>query len=289
MNPSGRMGEKISLEELYSNWETSYASRISDSTLAGYRAAFKHYEPLFRVNVADIRPVDLQKCIDSCESGKRTKQMMKVTAGLLFKYAMDSDYTSRNPAENLYTGNDETKTHEAFTLEEVQRIREAVGHYDYADYVLALIYTGFRPGEMLSLKKDALHIENNGQLWYLIGGSKTEAGKNRKVTVPPAIREVIRCRMEEESEYLFPNLKTGKQMNHEYFRKYAFAPLMEELGITGKVPYSTRHTYSNLLKNAPGDSGDKARLMGHTDYTFTQERYQSSALDDLQKITDSLT
>ena len=77
-------------------------------------------------------------------------------------------------------------------------------------------------------------------------------------------------------------------MTHEYFRKHCFDPLMAKLGITGKVPYSCRHTYSNLLKNAPGDTGDKARLMEHTDYTFTQEKYQSSTVKDLKKITNRL-
>ena len=83
-------------------------------------------------------------------------------------------------------------------------------------------------------------------------------------------------------------ISTGKQVTHEYFRKHCFDPLMAKLGITGKVPYSCRHTYSNLLKNAPGDTGDKARLMGHTDYTFTQEKYQSSTVKDLKKITNRL-
>ena len=286
---TGKEMRVVTLEEVYAEWSKGYESRVSKSTFAGYKAAYKHLEPLFRLNVADIRPIDLQKCIDSCTSGKRTKQMMKVTAGLLFKFAVDSDYASRNIAENLYTGNDETDTHDPFSMDELSRIRRAVGFLPYADYVLFLCYTGFRPGEMLALKKDALHIENNGKRMFIIGGGKTEAGSNRPVTIPPAIREIAlnRYRDHPETEYLFPD--GAKPMDHEYFREYIFTPLMENLGITGKVPYSCRHTYSNLIKNAPGDTGDKARLMGHTDYTFTQERYQSSALDDLEKITNSLT
>jgi integrase len=210
--------------------------------------------------------------------------MMKVVAGLVWKFAQDNDLVQKNITANLYTGNDATTTREPFSDLELKKIRQAVGTEPYADYVVALCYTGFRPGELLELKKEAY----NKQGKYLIGGGKTEAGTDRIVTIPPAIADIITQRAAADGEMLFPNLSTGKQMTHEYFRKHCFDPLMAKLGITGKVPYSCRHTYSNLLKNAPGDTGDKARLMGHADYTFTQEKYQSSTVKDLKKITNRL-
>lgn len=274
----------ISMGEVFTQWEKGYSGRVGASTMAGYKAAVRHYKNILWKPIAEIRPAELQAQIDACPAGKRTKQLMKVAAGLIWKFALDNDLTSRNITGNLYTGNDATSTREPFTELELQRLRQAVGSEPYADYVVALCYTGFRPGELLELKKTAYNPDGG----YLIGGGKTEAGTDRIVTVPPAIAEIIAQRMAAPGEYLFPNLKTGEQMSHEYFRKYCFDPLMAKLGISGKVPYSCRHTYSNLIKNAPGDTGDKARLMGHTDYAFTQGRYQSSALDDLRLITDAL-
>ena len=52
--------------------------------------------------------------------------------------------------------------------------------------------------------------------------------------------------------------------------------------------YSARHTYSDKLKQAAGDKKDKAALIGHTDYDFTQHRYQSSSLEDLAKVVDPI-
>ena len=275
---------EISMDKVFTVWSEGYQGRIGASTMAGYKAAFKHYREIAWRPIATIRPAELQAQIDACPAGKRTKQLMKVVAGLIWKYAMDNDLVSKNVTGNLYTGNDATSTRDPFTDLELQRIRQAVGTEPYADYVVALCFTGFRPGEMLELSKSAYHPEGR----YLIGGGKTEAGTDRIVTIPPAITDIIDARAAAPGDLLFPNLKTGKRMSHEYFRKYCFDPLMEKLGITGKVPYSCRHTYSNLIKRAPGDTGDKARLMGHTDYAFTQERYQSSALDDLRMITDAL-
>ncbi len=275
---------EMNMDKLFTTWAEAYQSRVGASTMAGYRAAFKHFHSLHHRMIDTIRPVELQAQIDGCPAGKRTKQLMKVVVGLLWKFAVDNDLVRKDISSNLYTGNDATETRAPFSDLELARIRQAVGAEPYADYVMALCYTGFRPGELLDLKKDAYHPD--GQ--YLIGGGKTEAGTDRIITIPPAIREIVQTRSAQSTDFLFPNLKTGKRMSHEYFRKFCFNPLMEKLGIEGKVPYSCRHTYSNLIKNAPGDSGDKARLMGHTDYTFTQERYQSSALDDLRAITDAL-
>jgi len=275
---------EMSMDKVFTEWAEGYSARISASTMAGYRAAMKHYAAIAVRPIRSIRPAELQAQIDACKAGKRTKQLMKVVAGLIWKFALDNDLVPKNITANLYTGNDATSTRAAFDDLELKKIRQAVGKELYADYVVALCYTGFRPGELLKLRKEAYNRAGG----YIIGGGKTEAGTDRIVTVPPAILDIVKARADSPGEFLFPNLSTGKEMTHEYFRKYCFDPLMEKLGITGKVPYSCRHTYSNLIKLAPGDTGDKARLMGHTDYAFTQARYQSSALDDLRLITDAL-
>ena len=78
-------------------------------------------------------------------------------------------------------------------------------------------------------------------------------------------------------------------MSDAYFRESVFKPLMSRLGIAeGKVPYGARHTYSDKLKNAGGDDKAKAALMGHTDYNFTKKKYQSTSLEDLQAVVESI-
>ena len=62
---------------------------------------------------------------------------------------------------------------------------------------------------------------------------------------------------------------------------------MEKLGIEGRVPYSCRHTYANLLKGVHGSDTDKAKLIGHADASMTKY-YQSADYDSLRAITDSL-
>ena len=64
--------------------------------------------------------------------------------------------------------------------------------------------------------------------------------------------------------------------------------MMKRLGITDRVPYSTRHTYSNKIKGIEGADRDKADLMGHSSYELTKKVYQTTSIEDRKKITDKL-
>lgn len=284
------------LQQVYNDWETSYAPRVGSSTMTCYRAAFLHFAPLHNIYIDLITAHDLQTCMDSCPAGKRTHQNMKVIAGLIWAYAFDADIVQKNVTQNLYIGKGEITQREPLTDAEVETIRAAIATEPYAEYIYAMCYLGFRPGEFLQLRKADYHEEDG--LAYLIGGSKTEAGRDRCVPVPAQIADIIARRLAAPgTEYLFPRRVTDasgafvgyKLMTHAYFRESVFKPLMARLGIAeGKVPYSARHTYSDKLKHADGDSKTKAALMGHTDYAFTQKKYQSTDKRDIKAIADSI-
>ena len=235
--------------------------------------------------------------MDDCKAGKRTHQNMKVVAGLLWKYAMDHEYTQRNIAENLYIGKGQSVQREPLTEDEVEAFRKAIGKERYAEYIYCLCYLGFRPGEFLSLRKE--HFKIIDGIEVLINGSKTEAGKDRIVVIPPQIIDIIRDRLFiPGTDLLFPMyrmtrktdiLREFKPMTDEYLNKHVFKPLSERLGIApGKVPYSARHTYSDKLKAAEGSDKAKAGLMGHTDYAFTQSHYQSTEMDELIAVAATI-
>lgn len=287
---------RMTLNDTYTAWKESYSSRVNKSTMDCYVYAYKHFSSLHDTYIDLISARDLQKCMDECKSGKRTHQNMKCVAGLLWAYAFDANIVTKDITQNLYIGKGETKQREPLTEQEVETIRESIGKEPYADYVYALCYLGFRPGEFLKLKKTDFHTENG--VSYLVGGSKTDAGRDRRVPVPSAIREIITNRLNViGTDYLFPRTATNrkgefigyKEMSDAYFRESIFKPLMEKLGIAaGKVPYCARHTYSDKLKNADGDEKAKASLMGHTDYAFTRAHYQSTDLNDLKTIAESI-
>ena len=89
----------------------------------------------------------------------------------------------------------------------------------------------------------------------------------------------------------------GTEMSARYFRDTYFYPVLAAAGIQPiptktkpavYVPYSARHTFANLLKDAPGSDKDKAGLIGHEDYKTTKKHYQSAELDALKAIIQSI-
>lgn len=299
---NGPTAVDMTLQQVYEAWEPWYSPRVDPSTMAGYRAAYNYFKPLHSNKIIDISADNLQKCMDDCPKGKRTHQNMKVVAGLIWKYAKSKHIVSQVESETLYTGRGQSKKREALTDIEVERIRKAIGAHRYAEYIYCLCYLGYRPGEMLELRKNQV-IEHKGRL-FLIEGKKTDAGRNRTVPVHQKIEDIVRDRlMVPGTDLIFPQYRFSrpskrapeplflgfKEMSDNYFREDVFKPLLASLGVAaGKVPYGARHTFSNKLKNAEGDDIDKARLMGHSDYTFTQTRYQSTDLDELAAVMDSI-
>lgn len=286
---------RVTLQQLYDEWEPFYSPRVGASTMVNYSAAFKHFSRFHHIFIDLITAADLQECMDACPAGKRTHENMKCTAGLLWHYAYDRELIDRDITQNLYIGKGTTVKREPITEKELKVIRAAIGKEQYADYVYAHCYLGFRPGEFLALKKSDLRKEG-GQL-ILTGGSKTDAGRDRSVPVPPPIADIIQLRADQlGTDLLFPRAVYRKNefvcwqaMSHDYYNKHIFKPLMKKLGIAeGKVPYCARHTYANKLKKAKGDTMAKAAMMGHTDYAFTQLAYQSVEPSDLKTIAKSM-
>lgn len=284
------------LQDVYKAWEPWYKPRVDSATFGCYRAAFAYFKALHGTPIRQISAGDLQKCMDDCPKGHRTHQNMKVTAGLLWAYAYDQNIVDRDVTENLFIGRGASVQREPLTDLEVEKIRQQIGKDKYAAYVYALCYLGYRPGEMLEIRKDQV-FEKDGAL-FIKEGKKTNAGRDRIVPVHEKIKDIIQEQLRTEgTEYLFPMImmnrkgkfKGYKAMTDNYFNKFAFRPLADRLGIPkNKVPYSARHTFSDKLKSAAGTDKTKAALIGHSDYIFTQKKYQSTDLDELRKTMESI-
>lgn len=302
---TGSKRVRMTMEDIWQAWKKHYAPRVDEGTMQNYYYAYKHFAPLHGVYMDLISAKDLQSCMDQCTSGKRTHENMRCVANLLWKYSIDTNVIDRNVASNLFTGHGVSVQRESLTPEEEAAVKSVIGKERYAEYIYCLCWLGYRPGELLELRKDQLFCapvtvgENTVDVWYFINGKKTDAGRDRVVVVPDEILPIILDRTYVPGtdlifpQYCFtrqkePKLERFKPMHHSYFNKHVFKPIMQKLGIAeGKVPYSARHSYADKLKGAHGSDKDKASLIGHSNYLFTQDKYQSSHMKDLYNIVNS--
>lgn len=277
--------------ELYETWLPTH--RAGKSTINCYKAAYKYFAPVQGLELDEITIDDLQDCVDECPRGKRTRENMKALCGLLYKFAIPRRLTDINLGEYLIVRGGTSAEKPGLPLDAVERIRNAVGAIPGADYVLCQCYLGFRPSELL-----ALTVEDYDRIQSaFVGGAKTDAGKDRIVTVSPKIQPIIDRLCIKRAGPVFCR-SDGEQMTIGVYRSL-FYSVLEQCGINNPVtvrdgveyhkytPHSCRHTFATLIKRTEGADKDKLELMGHTS-TEMLRHYQDVDIDDLRRITDAI-
>lgn len=283
-NPIGPRGE-ITLEGLYEEWSRSKYGKISASTEQSYRAAWNHLSVLKHMRFKDIRKSHIQAIIDSLAAAGKSYSSchkVKVLAGLLYKEALADDIVNKNYAALVELPEDGTRKKDTFTDAEIKKIADAAPTDQWANTILILIYTGMRIGELLTLTKFSIDLQN----MIITGGIKTDAGKDRVIPVHPKIQEYIRQWYALPGSYLIQ--RNGQKIRTEYYRKSLFYPTLETLGIRKLNPHCTRHTFASLLNRVNANTKSIQELIGHADYATTANIYTHTDLDELRKAIESI-
>lgn len=282
----------ITFKQLFDKWEPTH--NRGKSTIGCYRAAMNHFKSIWHEQIREITVDDLQECMDECPAGKRTMENMKALCGLLYKYAIPRHYASINMGQYLVVNGEAGIGKEGLPISALEKLIKAVGSVPYADYIVAECYLGFRPSELLALDVSDYSRSNK----TLTGGAKTEAGKNRVVTISPKIQSIIDQLVQNKITGPIFCDEDGSRLNIKEYRERFYEaldacgidnPATEANGISRKryTPHSCRHTFSTLMKKVPGADKDKLSLIGHTS-TEMLRHYQDVDLEGLRKITDAI-
>jgi len=293
-DPRKEVKKSVTFKQLYDAWLPTH--RAGKSTMDGYKAAVKYFEPIWALRIADIDIDDLQECVDDCPHGRRTKENMKALVGLVYKYGIPRHVIPENLnlSPFLVVSGEGAAHRESFTDVQIQAIKKACGKIPHAEDVYAMIYLGFRPSEFLALTAESYDKAQQA----LTGGAKTAAGKGRTVTVSPKIKAIVEAHAAAGGP-LFAD-PDGKAWTLKDFTESAFYPALEGAGIDnpmveiggGKLrhkytPHTCRHTFATLMKRVEGADKDKQELIGHASPEMLRY-YQDAPLDDLRRITDAI-
>lgn len=284
-----KKNKALTWRQVYELWEPTH--RASKSTMDCYRSAEKHFSQIDFLPLNEVEIDDIQACLDDCPKGKRTRQNMRTLCGLIYKYAIPRGYAALNMSQFLTVTGEDGAARASFTDDQLKTIKEAIGKVPYADYIYCMCYLGFRPSEFLALDVKNYDSKNKA----ITGGAKTEAGKDRTVTISPKIQPVIdRLTKDKISGPLFCD-EHGNPFRYDYFRDEIFYPALAEMGIANPIendrhkysPHTCRHTFATLMKNIPASDKDKLELIGHASPEMLRY-YQDVRIDDLKKITDAI-
>jgi len=276
----------IALKELYEEWSVSKYEYISRSTIDNYKAGWKHLSKYGNIKFKELRTTHMQSVIDGCfRSGmsRSTLEKIKIVASMLYQYAMQNDIVNKNYAEFLKLPKVEKEEKLAFSELEIKKMESNVDNIKWIDTVLIMIYSGMRISELLGLTRFNLDLKNG----IIIGGIKTDAGKNRAIPIHPKIMKYIIKWNEKNGNYLICNDK-GWKISPNAYRNDRYIPALEKLEVRKLNPHSCRHTFASLLAKAGADTLSIQRIIGHADYATTANIYTHTDIEELRKAINMI-
>lgn len=254
---------KLTLNEVFDQWIKRKELTISESAVKIHHMAQKRFGNMGNMPMKDIKKVHLQNWLDGIDLKPASKGKIRSTMYQLFEYAVAYDIIQKNYAKDLEITEKVEKTGAIFTEDEIKLLWE---HKDdqMAQYTLILIYTGLRIGELLAMKGDTIYLDKG----YMVGGSKTEAGKNRVIPIHDKIHPLIEQNL--ENNYLVYSNRGGAFTYSGI--KPRFKKLMDELGMNHRI-HDTRKTAVSIMHSAGIPMETVRMIVGHSAKGITEAVY----------------
>ncbi len=253
----------LSTKDLFNLWYADLYNKVKSKKLGekrykGYKSTFdKYFKTIHNQKYILLKTNDMQKCFDECIHGFSTKTNMKIIFNGLFEKSQDLEMPiKKNFVENCYIGEKEdSEKHIPFSTQEIKKLWNNIDNTENIDLILINIYTGCRPNELL--EPNEIHFEER----YFIGGSKTEAGRNRIIPIHEKIANLFKKRF------------IDSEININYRKYYkSFLAAMNKLEMN-HTPYDCRHTFATEADNSKLNDLCIKLIMGHSVQDITKGVY----------------
>lgn len=268
----------MTFKDVFEEWKTEHYRDITSSGQASYNRAYDVFESLHEKQFRNLKTIDFQNVIDQHMSKKHsTVSKYKQLITQMSNWAMREQIITVNLASYVKIPENVKKEKEIFSDDEIKKLEEDGS--ETAKIILMLIYTGMRIGELFYLPLSDYHET------YVIGGEKTEAGRNRVIPIRPEGRSYFAYFAEHASGDLLLSGYTGDKIINN-FRKRNYYPLLEKLGIPKKSPHSTRHTYASRARRAGMRPEILQKILGHSNYSTTANTYLHTDITELLEAVE---
>ncbi len=254
-------------EQLNTILVSNHKGRWSVRTKINNDYEFRRCTELYNYRIDEIDYNMLQRNMNWYMKQKKTMsslRMHKAYLSMLFNEAIKNRYIATNPASFLtYSETKKTKQKEEI-LPDIIRNIESSTQCRTRGLCLIMIYTGMRIEEILRMKPSDIHLEEN----YMIGGEKTNAGKNRFIPIHPYIHEIVRSYKEQRKRFCYQR----------------FTELLREDCKTYGMEFTShycRHTFITLAKRYHMDETYVKKIVGHSTQDVTDSVYTHLKSNDL--------
>lgn len=268
VNPYNLMTKDVTLKDVYDKWVND--NDLAEKTLYNYGNSFKSAKPIHKVPMRDIKIMQLEQILNTMTTPMQNvfKNVMKQ----LYVYAMKHEIVDKNIIDLISIKANKSKERIPFTIEEINKIKSF--KHKHTDTILILLYSGMRIMELLEMEVKNVNLEER----YMIGGKKTEAGKNRIIPIHDEIYFLIKARCEKNHKFLIHH-DDGRKINYRSYRTVFWDRMLTTLNIE-HTPHDCRHTFASFADRVNMNKVALKRIMGHSLKDMT-EHYTHKDMEEL--------
>lgn len=293
----------MSVNAWFEMWLDTYKAPkdLTDKSLGTYTEKYNYYiKPrIGTMRLKDVKDIHLQRIMNE-QAGKSYSHCQKVRMVMqqMFKRARQSRLIVYDPAEMLELPRNTKGTRRSITEEERAAILAVAETSRSGLWILALLYTGMRPGEAAALtwadvdfdaNEIYVHTARESGKDKALKSTKTSAG-TRIIPIHAKLAPKLRAAKvgRKERDFVFCNTR-GAQLGENSIRRL-WTGFRRELDIymgaqvyrnkivksalaDDLVPYCLRHTFCTDLQKAGVPLNVAKELMGHADIQTTANIY----------------
>lgn len=274
-NPFGD-NENLTFSEVYDLLVEHKCPNICEKTALSYKSKYKKCVDLYDIPYKDLRLFHFTTIIDKTEKSFGSKNNMKKFFRAMDSVAFEFDVITKEYSKLIpvYRGK-EISERTPFSEEEITILWDNLEVED-VDFVLILVYTGMRMGEIENLELENIKLEEN----ILRAGNKTRAGRNRIIPIHHRIKPLIEDRMKlAKGSTLF---NVGNKQLRVRFKK-----VMNKLGMK-HIPHECRHTMRTRLDNLNINSNTINLILGHQTSGVGERYYTHKTVSQLIEAVEKL-
>lgn len=269
----------MTFSEVFEAWKKEHYQEIGQSGISSYDRAYHVFSPLHERKFRELRTQDFQSALDP-HMGKSHSTVAKYKQLItqMSQWAIREEIIATNFASFVRVPENVKKEKEIFSDQDIEKLEKDGS--ETAKIILMLIYTGMRIGELFSLTVENCHGS------YVIGGEKTEAGRNRVIPIRKEGREYFQYFARKAKSPLLISGYAGQKIA-ENFRKRDYYPLLDNLGIKRKTPHATRHTYASWARKNGIAPDILQKILGHANYSTTANIYLHTDVESLVNAVEN--
>lgn len=268
----------MTFSEVFESWSSEHYKELTASGIATYDRAFDVFAQLHEKKFRELRTADFQAMLDPhMNKTHSTVSKYKQLLTQMSQWAIREELITTNFASFVKLPENVKKEKEIFTDADIAKLE--ADNSETAKIILMLIYTGMRISELFNLPLSDYHGN------YVVGGEKTEAGRNRVIPICPEGRAYFDYFAKRAAGDLLLSGYTGDKVAAN-FRRRNYYPLLDKLGIERKTPHSTRHTYASRARKSGMPPEILQKILGHTDYSTTANIYVHTDIEELIKAVE---